>query len=538
MEGAYATQIETLMDCSPPYSFFSKIESLIPQGSVSHPLHRFCTLMRKMNATAFIQENLILNQELLDEKYMLEKCTGSTVNYHATRLTFFCSCPTSKEWDDPSILPENHLLGYAVIASFALPDGTQKAHVLEAVVIPPCTLNQKALETSEFKYESVPNYYVHNIRHFKTILGTETNHREFIILGTFFTQQNSLTSVCAHASLRMAFNSSPFLQGQKLTNKEINDKLNIPNYRATSGLRQDQIRIIVEDRGYSTHSANFSEKTDVEYDHFLYPALESCFPTILGIQWWDRIQNRSIGHVVAVLGHTSNFDRWQPEANRGYGNFPLKPYISSAEWCDHYVISDDNYGMYSALPSEAMRNFIVPSKNPNPHASMAITIVPKEVTIDGYKAEQVSLIRAYNLIRNIKIDPPNIWLTRLKNREQDNTEIVCRTILQKKDDYITYIKKHNNILSPEQTACLQSFSDYVWITEISLPHLYSANKHKVGDIVIRADASEQDLISGQAVLWSWLPGFVQLGNVNMLQIWSIDSHIPLIRNTICSPAEW
>jgi hypothetical protein len=106
------------------------------------------------------------------------------------------------------------------------------------------------------------------------------------------------------------------------------------------------------------------------------------------MQCGDRNSNTRIGHVVTVLGHTSNFDRWKPEADRGYGNFPLRPYISSAEWCDHYVINDDNYGMYSTLPSEAIRNFMVPNRNPFPHASMAITIVPKEVTIHGYMAEQ------------------------------------------------------------------------------------------------------------------------------------------------------
>jgi hypothetical protein len=336
----------------------------------------------------------------------------------------------------------------------------------------------------------------------------------------------------------MALNSSPFLHGQKLTNKEINDFLTIPKYQAGSGLRLEQIRAIVNSRGYGAHIVNFFEKTDVEYDHFLYPALESCFPTILGIQWWNRGQNQLIGHVVTVLGHTSNFDRWQPEANRGYGNFPLKPYLSSAEWCDHYVISDDNYGMYSTLPSEAMRNFIVPSKNPNPHASMAITIVPQTVTVYGYIAEQIALVRAYSLIQNSKINSPSPWLVRLKNRKQDNTEIVCRTILQKKEKYETNIKKYVTNLSPEQAVCLQSFPEYVWITEISLPHLYSANKHKLGDIVIKANTSEQDLISGQAVLWSWLPGFIQIGNSNALQTWEISSHIPLIRNIEHSPAEW
>ena len=44
--------------------------------------------------------------------------------------------------------------------------------------------------------------------------------------------------------------------------------------------------------------------------------------------------------------------------------------------------------MYSTLPSDMLRNFIVPTKNPYLHAAMAVTIIPKGVTIHGYVAEQ------------------------------------------------------------------------------------------------------------------------------------------------------
>lgn len=386
-------------------------------------------------------------------------------------------------------------------------------------------------------YEPVANYYVHNVRSFTTILGTKSHFREIAFHGTFFTQQNCITSVCAHACLRMALNSSPLLTGSKLMNKEINDILNIKKYNA-SGLDHLQIKKVVESRGFTTHTADFTKDTRIEYDHFLYPALESCFPTILGLEYLNH-NNCCIGaHVVTILGHTSNFDRWQPEANKGYGSFPLQPYISSAEWCDHYVISDDNYGMYSTLPSETMRNFIVPSKNPNSHASMAITIVPAGISIQGYMAEQFATIRAIWLIRETQLTPPNIWLARLKNRSNDGTEIVCRTLLQRKQNYIEYIKRNNSCLSSEQEKCLDLFPGYIWLTEISLPNLYSANKHKLGDIAVRADATEEDLKTGNALAWAWLPGFVQLGNTTNFQTWGVHSHIPLIRNIAYTASEW
>jgi hypothetical protein len=66
----------------------------------------------------------------------------------------------------------------------------------------------------------------------------------------------------------------------------------------------------------------------------------------------------------------------------------LEPYIPVTAWCDHYVVSDDNYGMHVTLPSEMIRNFVVPSKNPNIHAMAAVTLLPRSVKLGGYAAEQ------------------------------------------------------------------------------------------------------------------------------------------------------
>jgi hypothetical protein len=99
-----------------------------------------------------------------------------------------------------------------------------------------------------------------------------------------------------------------------------------------------------------------------------------------------------------------------------------------------------------------------------------------------------AVIRANDLIQGMQLTPPNIWLNRLKNRYNDNSEIVCRTLLHTRTSYQSYIKKYNLKLSPLQQACIDSMPDYVWISEVSLPNIYSANKHKLGDIIVRADA--------------------------------------------------
>ena len=489
--------------------------------------------MRKLNAESFVEEKLEPNDELREEQLMAEACCGHEVSLEATRLTFFCSSTESKRWDDEDALPEDHLLGYAVVVNLeSLSDQRfPKTYMLEAVVRPPSVVLH--LEGNEIFIRPVTNYYVHNVAEFETVLGRPPTARRLNLTGSFFTQQNGLTSICAHAALRMAINSSPLLQTQKLTNRYINDLLQINDHNPGKGLTREQIEHVVSGLGFLVHSANFLQNTSIEYDHFMYPSLESCLPTILGIEKWDDRSHKVSGHVVTVLGHTTNSDRWAPEARRGYGNYPVLPYIPSAEWCCHYVISDDNYGMYGTLPSDAIRNFLVPSKNPNQHVSMAISILPREVSIRGNSAEQLAIEKTHQLVGKVELETSNIWLARLRTQR-----LVCRTHLQKRGQYISFIQEHVPELTEEQHVVLSSLPEYVWVSELSLPNIFTGNKHKLGDVVIRANATPEEHSNGKSLAMAWFPGFVQLGATRNIQRWSIQTHIPLIRNTQSPLLEW
>jgi hypothetical protein len=327
-----------------------------------------------------------------------------------------------------------------------------------------------------------------------------------------------------------------------LTNKCINDILREElgvDLKEQSRLNQEQIQKVVEKLGYGFHSANFLENTQIEYDQFIYPSLESCFPQILGIQGWNPEKRKHIAHVVAVLGHTINSDRWTPEARCGYGNYPIQPYISSASWCDHFIISDDNYGMYVTLPSEMLRNFIVPTKNPNLHATMAISILPKEITLIGYEVEQRAVVIAQKLINNVKLDPKNKWHERMKkNKDGEYKNLVLRTLLQTKEQYLDYIHEYASNMKVNQQQCIDNLPKYVWVTEVSLPNIYTGNKHKLGDVVTHASATKDEHKEGKSIVLAWFPGFIQLGHTPKVDIWSINTHVPLIRNTAPSFLEW
>lgn len=493
--------------------------------------------MRKMRAKSFLKETLVPNKELNDERFMLEERFKDTVEMEAIRLTFFCSDTEKITWNLSDDELEKYLLGYAVIVILTLPDSDVKIHVLEAIVRVPSVILWDRENNTPF-FESITNYYVHNVRDFKTTIGsngTKKNRRTLSIKGSFFTQQNGLTSCCAHAALRMAINSSPLLGVKKLTNKTINKKLNI-DLDNLNGLNQQQIKKVVKSLGYRAQSADFRENTRTEYDHFIYPSLESGFPIILAIEGLDARPGKGeeLFHGLAIFGHTLNSDRWDPEARRGYGEYPIIDYIPASSWCCHYVIGDDNYGMYVTLPSDMVRNFIVPTKNPNLHVIWAICIVPKVVTVMGYDAERLAMFIAKKILKETEIKPSNRWLDRLKKGS-----LVCRTLLQSRDEYSKFLADQSpQGLSPKQKQYLNSLSEYLWVSEVTLPNIYTGNKHKLGDVVIGAEATEKELVDGDNFALAWFPGFIKLG-FTQSEPWGIDTHVPLIRNAQRAPLlEW
>ena len=505
-----------------------------------------------MQARSFVSEELVLNSELRDEEYMATKRCGDKVEIsHATRLTFFASLPETRSWNNKEELPDDHILGYAVIVTLRLPNNNLRTFLLEAITrghIVSYKLRQKA-----FTFE-VPNYYVHNSRIHKTCLGTNNSYnRIFPIKGTFFTQQNDLTSVCAHAALRMAVNSSTFLVNNiktklgndKLTNKYINEVLGLDfsspeksvgyykndskNDKRKMGLTATEIEKVVVSLGERLSVTNFIEDSSVEYDKVLYPVMESGYPAILEIQGWDIMRREDFAHALSVTGHTLNTDRWEPEAKYGYGNFPIKPYIQVFEWICHYIMSDDNYGMDVALPSEMVRNDVVPLKNPKLHATRVLSILPKTVRLTGHRAERIAMEIASQLITKTKIaNPKSYWLEKLKKRHK-HKGLVCRTILTTSKKYCSHIKENveRKLLKPTEVQWkkLRGLPSYIWVTEISIPNLYSGNKAKLGDVLIKASS---EIEKDDCFVLGWFPGFARFGIKGKHELWYVGNHVPLM----------
>jgi hypothetical protein len=499
--------------------------------------------MRKMKAQAYTLEVLEPNAEIQDETAAADiRCDGA-VTTTAKRITFFRSCPASKDWHD---VEPGSVLAYAVLLKQDLPHPPNRFFILESVVIPP-TLFVGGTGLG------VSNYYPHCTRKFQTTLGYPDDHKDIELEGSFFCQQNDLTHVCAHACLRMAINSSPTLAlAQKLTNAQINELLGIDHRKAAAteavrrvghyngdkcgGLTDPKIMEVIGKLGRGCHFVDFADRPGIEYASFIYPLVESRLPVILGID------GPGVSHVVTILGHTLNTDRWEPEAKLGYGAFPVTKYTSSAAWADHFLMSDDNFGMYVTLPSDMIRNFLVPDYNPNLHASSAIALVPACVSrISGILVEAYAASAAETIIAKTTPTAANRWLAYLREPLAKGAArpraIVCRTLMvTEKAKYVSQLgagDSDGNLLPEDLKQRLElHLPDSFWLTEITVPDLYTANKHKLGDVITKMDAAADEFVKGNGRIFCWLPGLARWGSglPDPQEEWPLMAHVPLLRH--------
>jgi hypothetical protein len=548
MLDVYAKQPPTVTPCqsgTPGYSFYFDLILRLWNGCTAEgAIHRLCSLVRKMGAATLLEEELEPNQEILQEFEDVEARLGEKlpVTPKAVRLSFFAAPCQNQDWQS---LPEDSFLGYAVVvllqfplnnAILKKPDPTPSvAYVLEAVTRPPCRITKDP--SGAISAHGVTNYYVHCHRTFETTIGTQKDHRKCSVIGTFFCQQNGLTHVCAHAALRMILNTAKGLVDHKVTSRELNTILNIDHKTLTvgDGLRPDQIRSIGNHFGLNMIAGDFLANPTVDYAEFIYPFVESGYPAFLAFN-----PTHAVGHVVTVIGHTMNSDKWDCEAHLAY-----RPeatifgfYHASAAWVDHFILNDDNFGMYSCMPPGYLRNKTLPQYDMTQRATFAFAFLPKNVQVMPYLAEKiaVALVRRLHEHFTPPAASPNRWLTRLWEQIKSGSRrgIVARTVLCDKAQYLDAMKDKQDSDGSVQKNwnVLASAPDMFWLTELSLPDLYTANKHKIGDVL--SDVAPA-VVDGQQLvkfIWGWLPGIQIPADPKpgvVPSAWPLTGHVPFLR---------
>lgn len=556
MHGVYAKPRKDLRDVevipcqagSPGYSFyFDLIADLWPDSQGEGAVHRLCSLMRKMGAATLLKEELEPNQEIKEEFEDIITRIGRPFETppEAYRLSFFAAPCRDGNWQ---ALPESSFLGYAVVLRVKLPTDVDVVermrpsgnltYILEAVTHPPSHIVES--KGGEYEGKGVTNYYVHCKRAFKTTVGTRETQRDYVVDGAMFCQQNGLTHVCAHAVLRMILNTDDRLANHKVTNRELNGYLGINHGKVPvgEGLTIDQVHQIGKSLGLVTRAGLFLEQPTVDYAEFIYPLVESGYPVCLA---FSTTHDR--GHVLAVIGHTMNSDKWDCEAHLAYRPEAFGRYHASASWVDHFIVNDDNFGMYTCMPVSYLRNKMLPQYDMRQRAIYAFSFLPGSIDVIPYLAEKVAISLVSNLANSLSAQP-NKWLERVRQQIRHRRKgVVARTVICSKRDYIEYLRStdtgtDSDGRGPVTTipGPLANAPDDMWLTEISLPDLYTANKRKLGDILTDAQTGTVNGQSTANFVWGWLPG-MQLaphhgGSAADLTVatWPLTGHVKIFRH--------
>lgn len=383
------------------------------------------------------------------------------------------------------VIPEEALLGSALVTMIEAPGHGCLSVVSDCVVRCPPLLNN----------------YVHLQRRFNR----EVRGRFFSVQGTYFCQQDGLTGVCAHAAVRMYLANHPRGPEAPPSYEYINtDILGLDADRVRrlgtdtegGGLNASELVKVLSSYGLNAFIHDYDQERDRDYAADVYAAIESQAPALLAFR-----TNRA-RHVVVAVGHTLNTDLWLPQVQLEYFEEDDGPqHHRSNMWVEDYIVHDDNFGMLQCLPARCLGA----SPNAADGASKAVLnllgfggkalacISDRQGNVDGKNAEIFALDILYNVLPQLAPSGEEmVWLHRLREAVRaDRKGPVLRTFQTSKNDYLGHLRlirdREDSALEPRAVDLAETvLPDHFWITEFTLPDLYTANKRKLGELLCSA----------------------------------------------------
>lgn len=513
-----------------PFSNFDFIDSEFGGEST---LPRLMSQVRCHGAQTMVIEKLGPSTELAEENRDLRILTGHKFQSRAYRLSFF----KRKIHRNVEIrtLTNRDFIGYAVVKRDVL-FGKAQSHVYESVI----------------KKSRHPNNCIRGEQTWKC----RVEDHYFSVKGYLYAQQNKLTNVCAHAALRTV--AARFHRGDELSYRKMNETVGIDHIKrkAEKGLGSDEITQILESIGVRCSVLDFTgtgtEKPPASFQKYIYGSIESGFPAII---FFGTAGSADEYHVVPVFGHTFNEDTWVPSAERYYFRVGADvTYIPSDSWLSMFVGHDDNYGSNVCIPKHYLQTKRHPTSSNHTHqnkkrrsqadvdsVAFIIATLPTEIELSPIRAEVIGADYLLRMLPKLPNRRKNKWTKRLLKYAKEN-QLVLRPILISPQRYIKHLERisdwsglrTNPKLLPVLRKWARNNVEYLWMIELSVPELFSANKRKLGEILLRADSkvgSERDM---ESFVFARLPGhfsFYQEGgasNPNYLFIASgLDTHVEL-----------
>jgi hypothetical protein len=418
----------------------------------------------------------------------------------AYRLSFFTAKFSARQ--ELARVSNAKFIGYAVVKEDRAPSFGNMRRVYESVIRPSRLVNNFVRGGQDWPCQACG--------------------KEFKVNGYLYAQQNGLTNVCAHVALRTA--AARFHPKGDMSYREMNQLLGVDHVNVKmgddNGLTTQQMQQVLEAAGARCFPADYSNPSanSPPFQKYIYGSIESGYPAIVIFGTTDPSGSL---HAVPVFGHTLNQDTWVPNADFSYFKIGTGTiYIPSESWLSMFVAHDDNWGSNYCIPRQYLRAkpkaaaASAPEESAFQCVAHVIGTMPKEVQLNPVRAEIIGADYLFTILPQLPPDK-NPWAQRLSFYAKAHL-LVLRPYLLDPAEYTAHLEKvkdwQGNPVRETLIGALRAnlTKERLWMIELSVPELFSANLRKVGEVLIRAEVlppGDRDLTS---FVLARLPGYFAL----------------------------
>jgi hypothetical protein len=201
-------------------------------------------------------------------------------------------------------------------------------------------------------------------------------------------------------------------------------------------------------------------------------------------------------------------------------------YYPSSAWIDHFLIHDDNFGPYLTLSSRSLEAQPV-------QAHWIIGLHPAPITVSHNFVEVTSASRIGSLLPMLAPLATGRWFEYITRHPW---RLVLRTLLVDRDVYVNHLGQavahDGSRMAPDEiTRLTASLPDRFWMTEFTLPALYSGNRSKLGELLLDANGVADKARTAELVLGFRLPNLVVCRHGTDLEAFpsAATAHMPILR---------
>lgn len=460
---ASASSISPPVCTDPPFSNFDFVDSDF--GGVPS-IRRIFSQARSYGCRTLVVEDIPATGVLEEDNGELLALFPRFRLTGLKRLSFWKTPLTSV--DDVSDADPESLLGFAILKRDSVsPRHDGSWYVFESVIV-----------KYPHRHNCVPGAAEFSVR---------VGDSDFRVPGVLYCQQNGLNKACAQVALRsLLATRNP---GQDLSYGQINQwaAQGAPGFEPWRGLSVPEIGHVLSASGIGFLDIDYRSRTPEEreqlppYQKLVYAGIESGGGALLGFRLSGEGLTEEVRHIIPLFGHTFNQDAWVPRAEAAYFHIGENTrYLPSESWVSSFIGHDDNFASNFCVP----RLYIPPGQ-----ADYVAELFPSECVYSGTLAEAVAVDYLYSVLPELA-GSPLPWLRRLVAYVQGQ-EVVLRAISVTADEYVRHWKRLRDWEGQaEDEALCDALEPYLperlWMVEISVPELFPANLHKVGEIVLDA----------------------------------------------------